>query len=78
VKGYTLNLKVVAIIAEYNPFHNGHAHHIAETRKKTGCDYCPYASVCGFDKKNGGRYRVLAPLADEEVFARLCKEEGKD
>jgi ATP-dependent helicase/nuclease subunit B len=47
-------------------------------KKKTGCDYCPYASVCGFDKKNGGRYRVLVPLADEEVFARLCKEEGKD
>lgn len=26
------------IIAEYNPFHNGHAYQIEETRKLTGCD----------------------------------------
>jgi len=32
-------MKIAGIIAEYNPFHNGHAHHIAETRRKTGCDY---------------------------------------
>ena len=32
-------MKIAGIIAEYNPFHKGHAHHIAETRKKTGCDY---------------------------------------
>ena len=31
-------LKVAGIIAEYNPFHNGHAYHIEETRKKTGAD----------------------------------------
>ena len=32
-------MKIAGIIAEYNPFHRGHAHHIAETRRKTGCDY---------------------------------------
>ena len=26
--------KIAAIISEYNPFHNGHAFHIQETRKK--------------------------------------------
>ncbi len=26
------------IIAEYNPFHDGHAYQINETRKRTGCD----------------------------------------
>ena len=31
-------MKIAGIIAEYNPFHNGHAHHIAQTREKTGCD----------------------------------------
>lgn len=31
-------MKIAGIIAEYNPFHNGHAHHIAETRRLTGCD----------------------------------------
>ena len=32
-------LKVAGIIAEYNPFHNGHSYHIEETRKLTGADY---------------------------------------
>ena len=33
-------MKIGAIIAEYNPFHNGHAFHIEETRKNTDADYC--------------------------------------
>ena len=28
-------MNVTGIIAEYNPFHNGHAFHIEETRKNT-------------------------------------------
>ena len=32
-------MKIAGIIAEYNPFHRGHAWHIAETRRLTGCDY---------------------------------------
>ena len=28
-------MKTVAIICEYNPFHNGHKYHIMETKKKT-------------------------------------------
>lgn len=32
-------MKVAGIIVEYNPLHNGHLHHILETRKKSGCDY---------------------------------------
>ena len=31
-------MKIVGIVAEYNPFHNGHALHIRETRRRTGCD----------------------------------------
>ncbi len=31
-------MKTVGIIAEYNPFHNGHAYQIEETRKITGAD----------------------------------------
>ena len=33
-------MNVTGIIAEYNPFHNGHAFHIEETRKNTNADYC--------------------------------------
>lgn len=32
-------MKVAGIITEYNPFHNGHKHHIDETRRITGADY---------------------------------------
>ncbi len=39
--------------------------------KKTGCDYCGYASVCGFDKKNGNTYRMLKPMKDDDVFLQL-------
>ncbi len=33
-------MKTVGIIAEYNPFHNGHAYHIAKAKKVTDADYC--------------------------------------
>lgn len=33
------NIKAAAIIAEYNPFHNGHAYHIEETKRLTGAGY---------------------------------------
>ena len=31
--------KVLGIIAEYNPFHNGHALHIAKSKEETGAEY---------------------------------------
>lgn len=30
---------VLGIIAEYNPFHNGHLYHLENSKKQTGCDY---------------------------------------
>ncbi|WNV56884.1 nucleotidyltransferase family protein [Oscillospiraceae bacterium NTUH-002-81] len=32
-------MNVTGVIAEYNPFHNGHRHHLSESREKTGADY---------------------------------------
>lgn len=32
-------MKIVGIIAEYNPFHNGHAYQIEKIRETTGADY---------------------------------------
>ncbi len=32
-------MKVTGIIAEYNPFHNGHKFHLEQARKTTGSDY---------------------------------------
>ena len=31
-------MKIAGIIAEYDPFHNGHAWHIRQTRRMSGCD----------------------------------------
>ena len=31
--------RVLGIIAEYNPFHNGHLYHIAKSKKETGAEY---------------------------------------
>lgn len=31
--------KVLGIIAEYNPFHNGHLYHLENSKKLTDCDY---------------------------------------
>lgn len=45
-------------------------------KKKTGCDYCSYRGICGFDQKNTQyKYRNLKYLNDEEIFRRM---EGKN
>ena len=33
-------ITTVGIIAEYNPFHNGHAYHIRKAKELTNADYC--------------------------------------
>ena len=32
--------RVIGVIAEYNPFHNGHYYHLQATKEITGADYC--------------------------------------
>lgn len=32
-------MKIAGVIAEYNPFHSGHAYHLEKTREQTGCDF---------------------------------------
>jgi len=32
-------MKICGLITEYNPFHNGHIHHMREARDLTGCDF---------------------------------------
>lgn len=43
----------------------------------TGCDYCPYHGVCGFDNSSPGwGYRKLEDIKDEgEILARMQAEE---
>lgn len=32
-------MKVLGVVTEYNPFHNGHQYHIRKSKEQTGCDY---------------------------------------
>ncbi|EKX93604.1 hypothetical protein HMPREF9998_00727 [Peptostreptococcus anaerobius VPI 4330 = DSM 2949] len=32
-------MKIGGIIAEYNPFHNGHKYHIEEFKEKSSCSH---------------------------------------
>ena len=44
-------MKIAGIIAEYNPFHSGHAHHIRETRRLSGCDYVVVCMAGSFTQR---------------------------
>lgn len=56
-------MTVCGIVAEYNPFHAGHAHHIAETRRVFGADA---AVICAMS----GNFVQRGDLAMMEKYAR--------
>lgn len=65
-------MKTVGIIAEYNPFHNGHAYQIAKAKEMTGADYCIIA-MCGDFVQRG------APaLADKYIRTETALRNGAD
>ena len=41
-------MRVVGIIAEYNPLHNGHIYHMEESMKQAGAEYCIVAMSGNF------------------------------
>ena len=44
--------------------------------QETGCDYCSYRHVCGFDRKIPGyEYRELDKMKKEEAIAEMLREE---
>ena len=46
---------------------------------RTGCDYCPYHPVCGFDRKRPGHgYRKLKSLKPEEVWKEILPREDEE
>ena len=40
-------MKVIGIVCEYDPFHRGHAHHLARTREAAGEDACIVCCMSG-------------------------------
>ena len=66
-------MKIAGIVAEYNPFHTGHAYQIACTRAALGAD-CAVAAVMSGNWVQGGRPAVL----DKWTRARLALLGGAD
>ena len=56
-------MKICGVVAEYNPFHNGHARHLAETRRLLGAET---AIVCAMS----GNYVQRGSLAVFEKYQR--------
>lgn len=65
-------MRVCGIIAEYNPFHSGHAYQIAEARARSGCDYLIVAMSGDFVQ------RGAPALMDKYIRARMALLSGAD
>lgn len=65
-------MKVLGIIAEYNPFHNGHKYHIEEAKKQTGADYVIVVMSGNFTQSGN------IAIYDKFLRAKLATEYGVD
>lgn len=45
---------------------------------RTGCDYCPFGAVCGFDSRmEGFGYRNIKKMDIQELWGKLGEEDGE-
>lgn len=65
-------MKVLGIIAEYNPLHSGHAYMLDECRKLSGADYCIVIMSGDFVQ------RGEPAIADKYVRTRMALSAGAD
>jgi len=65
-------LKCVGVIAEYNPFHNGHQYHVEQSRQLTGADVVIAVMSGNFTQ------RGEAAIADKWTRAELAVKGGVD
>ncbi len=65
-------MKTIGIIAEYNPFHNGHAYQIEEIRRKTGADFILIAMSGDFVQ------RGAPAIIDKHTRAHMALLGGAD
>lgn len=66
------SMKVLGIIAEYNPFHNGHLYHLRESIKKTHADYTICVMSGNFTQ------RGEPAMADKWVRSQIAVANGLD
>lgn len=66
------SVSAVGIIAEYNPFHNGHAYQLKKAMELSGADYC-IAAISGDFVQRGG-----PAVFDKYTRAVMALEAGAD
>ncbi len=61
-----LGKDIISGVIEKNPYHYG---------QETGCDYCSFKGVCGFNPRIPGyELRDLEALAKDEALAKMVKD----
>lgn len=65
-------MRVAAVIAEYNPFHNGHAYQLEAMRKESGCDFAVAIMSGNFVQ------RGEPAIADKLIRAAWALDNGAD
>lgn len=65
-------MKVNGIIAEYNPFHNGHKYHLEESGRLTGADYSIVVLSGNFVQRGD------PALTDKHTRAEMALRNGAD
>ena len=68
----TTTMKTAGIIAEYNPFHNGHAYQLNTVREQTGADYIIVAMSGNFLQ------RGVPAIVDKHMRADMALAAGAD
>ena len=63
-------MKTIGIIAEYNPFHNGHAYQIAELKRKTNADFVVIAMSGDFVQR--GAPAIIDKYCRAEMWCGSC------
>ncbi|MCL2699515.1 MAG: nucleotidyltransferase family protein [Defluviitaleaceae bacterium] len=65
-------MKILGVISEYNPFHNGHRLHVSQARERSGCDFA-IALMSGNFMQRGE-----PALVDKYLRARMALSCGFD
>lgn len=58
-------MRVVGVIAEYNPFHTGHAYHLRQAKALSGADYAVVVMSSAFTQR--GEAALLSPAARAQM-----------
>ena len=72
MKGMITSMKIAAVIAEYNPFHNGHLYQLQNIREELGADRILVIMSGNFMQ------RGIPAIVDKYLRTRMALENGAD